>query len=175
MGAGEFQPRLHVVLHEPEIPNNTGNIGRTCLAMGAALHLIEPLGFDLDEKALRRAGLDYWPRLSPSVYPNWEAYLDAFPSDRRWYFTSRRGRPHFDAPFEVGDHLVFGKETQGLPETVLAGQQDWQVGIPLRQGERSLNLSTAVAIGLSEGVRQMAADGRVQLAGGLHLPASGSV
>lgn len=171
MDAGLGQPRLHVVLHEPEIPNNTGNIGRTCLAMGAALHLIEPLGFDLDEKALRRAGLDYWPRLSPTVYPSWPAYVAAFPRARRWYFTARRGRPHFEAAFELGDHFVFGKETRGLPDEVLAGQEHAQLGIPLREGERSLNLSTAVAIGLSEGVRQMALDGRVNLVAGMHLPA----
>lgn len=171
MGSSDSAPRFHVVLHEPEIPNNTGNIGRTCLAMGAALHLIEPLGFDLDEKALRRAGLDYWPRLSPRVYPDWGAYLAAFPDARRWYFTSRRGRPHFEAVFERGDHLVFGKETAGLPEEILAGQEAWGVGIPLRVGERSLNLSTAVALGLGEGVRQLVADGRQGLVDGLHLPA----
>jgi len=170
MGDRAVEPRFHVVLHEPEIPNNTGNIGRTCLAMGAALHLIEPLGFDLDEKALRRAGLDYWPRLSPRVYPDWSAYLADFPSDRRWYFTSRRGRPHFEAAYELGDHLVFGKETAGLPTEILAGQEAWGVGIPLRVGERSLNLSTAVALGLGEGVRQLVADGRLELLDGLHLP-----
>lgn len=171
MDVGPGQPRLHVVLHEPEIPNNTGNIGRTCLAMGAALHLIEPLGFDLDEKALRRAGLDYWPRLAPTVHPDWAAYVESFPEARRWFFTSRRGQPHFAAAFELGDHLVFGKETRGLPDEVLAGQADRQLGIPLREGERSLNLSTAVAIGLSEAVRQMVDDGRVEFVGGLSLPA----
>ncbi|MFI4916979.1 MAG: tRNA (cytidine(34)-2'-O)-methyltransferase [Phycisphaerales bacterium JB060] len=168
---GADGPRFHVVLHEPEIPHNTGNIGRTCLAMGAALHLIEPLGFDLDEKALRRAGLDYWPRLAPRVHADWSAYVGAFPDARRWYFTSRRGRPHFEARFELGDHLVFGKETAGLPVSVLEGQHGRQVGIPLREGERSLNLSTAVCVGLSEGVRQLVADGRVGLVDGLHLPA----
>jgi tRNA (cytidine/uridine-2'-O-)-methyltransferase len=167
-GAGH---RFHVVLHEPEIPNNTGNIGRTCLAMGAALHLIEPLGFDLDEKALRRAGLDYWPRLGATVHPDWAAYVAAFPLARRWYFTSRRGRPHFEAALEVGDHLVFGKESGGLPAEILAGQEAWGLGIPLREGERSLNLSTAVAVGLGEGIRQLVADGRLGLVAGRHLPA----
>lgn len=168
---GDAPPRFHVVLHEPEIPNNTGNIGRTCLAMGAALHLIEPLGFDIDEKALRRAGLDYWPRLNLSVHPDWEAYLAASPHARRWYFTSRRGRPHFEVRYELGDHLVFGKETAGLPVEILAGQEGRQVGIPLRVGERSLNLSSAVGIGLAEGIRQLIADGRQGLVDGLHLPA----
>ncbi|MEQ9095520.1 MAG: tRNA (cytidine(34)-2'-O)-methyltransferase [Phycisphaerales bacterium] len=170
MDNGTSWPRLHVVLHEPEIPNNTGSIGRTCLAMGAALHLIEPLGFDLDEKALRRAGLDYWPRLNPTVHRNWHAYLEAYPEARRWYFTARRGRPHFEAHFEAGDHLVFGKETRGLPAELLEGQDAWRVGIPLREGERSLNLSTAVAVGLGEALRQMVVDGRLGLVGCLHLP-----
>lgn len=170
MGAGIDQPRLHVVLHEPEIPNNTGNIGRTCLAMGAALHLIEPLGFDLDEKALRRAGLDYWPRLDPVVHRDWGAYEAAWPEARRWFFTARRGRPHFAARYGVGDHLVFGKESSGLPASVLEGDEGRLVGIPLRAGERSLNLSTAVAVGLGEAVRQMVDDGRVDLVDGRHLP-----
>lgn len=163
-------PRFHVVLHEPEIPNNTGNIGRTCLAMGAALHLIEPLGFDLDEKALRRAGLDYWPRLECTVHPNWQAYTLAFPNARRWYFEARQGRPHFLAQFQPGDHLVFGKETSGLPHDVLAGNEAWQVGIPLNRGERSLNLSTAVAVGLAEGIRRLVEDGLLGLDGDVYLP-----
>ena len=165
-------PRFHVVLHEPEIPNNTGNIGRTCLAMGAALHLIEPLGFDIDEKALRRAGLDYWPRLGCTVHPSWQAYLSAFPGARRWYFEARQGRAHFSTRFQIGDHLVFGKETSGLPDKVLRGQEAWQVGIPLNRGERSLNLSTAVAVGLAEGIRQLIEDGLVGLDGGVFLPSS---
>jgi len=162
-------PLFHVVLHEPCIPNNTGNIGRTCLAMGAALHLIEPLGFDLGEKAVRRAGLDYWPRLSPSVYPDWSSYLRRHPGARRWFFEPRLGRPHFAAEFGVGDHLVFGKETGSLPESVIAGQVDRLVSIPLCSGERSLNLATAVCVGLAEGVRQLAFDGRVDLSGGIEL------
>jgi len=163
-------PRFHVVLHEPQIPNNTGNIGRTCLAMGAALHLIEPLGFDLDEKALRRAGLDYWPRLAPTVHANWEAYLSMFPRSRRWYFEARQGRPHFQGSFEPGDHLVFGQETTGLPESILEGQADCVLGIPLIQGERSLNLSNAVAIGLAEASRQLIELGQVSISAQLGLP-----
>ena len=163
-------PRFHVVLHEPQIPNNTGNIGRTCLAMGAALHLVEPLGFQLDEKALRRAGLDYWPRLAPRVYPDWRAYISAFPRARRWYFEARQGRPHFRARFRLGDHLVFGQETSGLPAEVLEGQSEWQVGIPLNSGERSLNLSTAVAVALAEGIRQNVEVGRIGLDGAVSLP-----
>ena len=169
-GVPRPEPLFNVVLHEPEIPNNTGNIGRTCLAMGAALHLIEPLGFDLSEKALRRAGLDYWPRLEPRVYRDWGAYLAAHPDARRWYFEPRRGRPHFAVPLASGDHLVFGKESTGLPESVLDGQADRLVGIPLVAGERSLNLATAVSVGLAEGVRQLVSARQVNLGDGLHLP-----
>lgn len=163
-------PLFHVVLHEPQIPNNTGNIGRTCLAMGAALHLIEPLGFDIDEKAVRRAGLDYWPRLAPEVYPDWSAYLSRYPDARRWCFEPRLGRPYFAAKFAAGDHLVFGKETGNLPQSILAERADRVVSIPLRSGERSLNLATAVCAGMAEGIRQLICDGRLQLAGGIDLP-----
>lgn len=156
-------PLFHVVLHEPRIPNNTGNIGRTCLAMGAALHLIEPLGFDLDEKALRRAGLDYWPRLAPSVHEDWDAYVRLYPEANRWYFEPRRGRPHFEAPLIEGDHLVFGKETGSIPESILEGHADRLVSIPLRGGERSLNLATAVCVGLAEGTRQLVVSGHLDL------------
>ncbi len=160
-------PLFHVVLHEPRIPNNTGNIGRTCLAMGAALHLIEPLGFDLDEKALRRAGLDYWPRLRPSVHADWDAYLSLFPDASRWYFEPRRGRAHFDAPLRKGDHLVFGKETGSIPDSILQGQDDRLVSIPLRDGERSLNLANAVCVGLAEGTRQLVPSGTLSIASAL--------
>ncbi|MEO1007886.1 MAG: tRNA (cytidine(34)-2'-O)-methyltransferase [Planctomycetota bacterium] len=152
-------PFFGVVLHEPEIPNNTGNIGRTCLTMGAALHLVEPLGFSLDEKALRRAGLDYWPRLAPSVHANWPAYESSYPNPTRWYFTARRGRPAFEAPLRRGDHLVFGRETVGLPGSVLRGNEDRCVHLPMLAGERSLNLATAVCAALCEGVRQLVARG----------------
>lgn len=161
---------FHVVLHEPEIPQNTGNIGRSCLALGAGLHLIEPLGFDLDEKALRRAGLDYWPRLNPRVYPHWHAYLEAHPGARRWYFTARRGKPYFQAALRPGDHLVFGKETAGLPAHVLGNDTDSWLSIPMRQGERSLNLSTVVCAAVCEGVRQMIESQDVHLVDGICLP-----
>lgn len=162
------QPHFEVVLFEPEIPNNTGNIGRTCLAMGASLHLIEPLGFDLSEKALRRAGLDYWPRLAPTIHPSWAAYLDAYPQAHRWYFTTRaiaspptskpRLRPLFDAVLSPGDHLVFGPETRGLPHDILCTTPENNVTFPMVVGERSLNLATAVCAGLTEGIRQLVAN-----------------
>lgn len=163
---------FHVVLHEPEIPNNTGNIGRTCIATGCALHLIRPLGFDTSEKACRRAGLDYWPRLGPSEHESFEEYFRAAcpPSTqppggtpRLWLFTTKRGRPYFDADLRKGDHLVFGKETRGLPDEILDRFPDRLVTFPMAEGERSLNLATAVCAAVYEGLRQLIARGDVQL------------
>ena len=164
---------LHVVLHEPEIPNNTGNIGRTCVALASALHLIEPLGFDISEKACRRAGLDYWPRLELATHADWGAYRGATPGARRWLFTARGGRSIFDVEIRAGDHLVFGKESVGLPGAILdeagAGAASDGAGgaslvcLPMVEGERSLNVATAVCAAMYEGVRQMAARGEVRV------------
>jgi len=139
------EPRFHVVLHEPEIPNNTGNIGRTCVATGCSLHLIHPLGFSLYEKARRRAGLDYWPRLELLEHGSWEAYRQAYGAARVWICTTRGGRSVHDVGFCAGDHLVFGKETRGLPASVREGLEDRMVTLPMVAGERSLNLATAVS------------------------------
>lgn len=146
-------PLLHVVLHEPEIPNNTGNIGRTCVALGSSLHLIHPIGFELSEKACRRAGLDYWPRLSVHEHDSWGAYRrrggeDPAASARphaRWLLSTRAGRSAFEAPIRPGDHLVFGKESRGLPRSILDEEPEACVCLPMVPGERSLNLATAVA------------------------------
>lgn len=148
---------FQVVLHEPEIPNNTGNIGRTCVATGCALHLIHPLGFDISEKACRRAGLDYWPRLSVTEHESWEAYRrDApVPEPRVWLFTTRATRCIFDVELHEGDHLVFGKESAGLPPFIREAIPIQQVGFPLVQGERSMNLSTIVGSAVYEGLRQL--------------------
>ena len=158
-------PLLHIVLHEPEIPNNTGNIGRTCVAAGCSLHLIRPLGFDTSEKACRRAGLDYWPRLQPTEHETWSAYLHAATPepDRMWFFTTKTSRPVWNALVRPGDHLIFGKETRGLPEDLLARHADRLVGLPMVPGERSLNLATAVCAAVYEGLRQMAERGEVRL------------
>lgn len=137
------RPLFHIVLHEPEIPNNTGNIGRTCVATACRLHLIHPLGFSLDEKARRRAGLDYWPRLDVREHQSWDAYYQA--DARLWLCTTRCERTVFDADFRVGDHLVFGKETRGLPPEILEAHADRAITLPMVPGERSLNLATAVA------------------------------
>lgn len=151
------------MLHEPEIPNNTGNIGRTCIACSCALHLIRPLGFDTSEKACRRAGLDYWPRLRPTEHDSFEAYRAAAPGARTWVLTTRATRPVWDADFRRGDHLLFGKETRGLPAEVLALYPERLLTLPMAPTERSLNLSTAVCAVVYEGLRQLVARGDARL------------
>lgn len=155
-----------MVLHRPEIPNNTGNIGRTCLALGCALHLIRPLGFDTSVKALRRAGLDYWPRLAVREHDSWEAYLAAEPGRPLWLLSSKATRPVWEAPLARGDALVFGSETSGLPESLLDCYRDRIIGLPMVPRERSLNLATAVCAVACEGVRQLASRGEVRLDAG---------
>ncbi len=163
---------FHIVLHEPEIPNNTGNIGRTCIATGCELHLIQPLGFSTSVKACRRAGLDYWPRLAPSEHASWDAYLAAAaPSPPRlWFFSTKAHTPVWDAPLATGDHLVFGKETRGLPDDLLAAYPNRLVCLPMAAGERSLNLATAVCAAIYEGLRQLRAAGVLSLDADSRLP-----
>ena len=145
---------MNVVLFEPEIPPNTGNIGRLCHATGSALHLIEPLGFSLEDKALRRAGLDYWCELSPTLWPSLELFLESVPSGNSvYYLTTKSDRVYWDAKFKKGDYLVFGPETRGLPKALLESNVGSCLTIPQVKG-RSLNLSTAVGIVLFEGIRQ---------------------
>lgn len=157
-------PLFHVVLHEPEIPNNTGNIGRTCVATGCALHLIRPLGFDTSEKACRRAGLDYWKRLCVQEHESWERFL-ARPgsSGRVWLFSTKASRPLYDAVFAPGDCLVFGKETSGLPAPILEAHPDQQLCLPMLASERSLNLATAACAAIYEGIGQLRRRGDVRL------------
>lgn len=155
---------FRVVLHEPEIPNNTGNIGRTCVALGAGLDLIQPYGFSLDEKAVRRAGLDYWPRLDVREHADWDAYTAREPGARRWLLTTRAARPIFDADLQPGDHFVFGKETAGLPGAILdAAPAEARLVLPMAMGERSLNVATAVCAVLYEAVRQFVARGEASV------------
>ena len=145
---------FHVVLMQPEIPPNTGNIGRLCLATGATLDLIEPLGFSLDEPSLKRAGLDYWKEVSVRKWSNWESYWGSVEEPGRVFFlTTKRGRTYWDIRYQPGDHLVFGRETRGLPESLLNRFPEQCATIPM-SGTRSLNLATAVAIVLYEAVRQ---------------------
>jgi tRNA (cytidine/uridine-2'-O-)-methyltransferase len=171
-------PLLHVVLHEPEIPNNTGNIGRTCVALGSALHLIHPMGFDISEKACRRAGLDYWPRLTVHEHASWIAYKQSAsmtnPGDRdqpgsasrpirRWCLTTKATCSVFDADIEPGDHLVFGKESKGLPLSIREEDPDRCVSLPMVAGERSLNLSTAVCAVMYGALHRFAGAGAVRI------------
>ena len=150
-----------MVLVEPEIPPNTGNIARLCLAAGAHLHLIKPLGFLIDDRTLRRAGLDYWPQVRKTVWENWAEFTVALPEAARcYYFTTKTRRAYHQTAFQAGDYLVFGRETKGLPESLLAAQPaEKLLTIPMAPEARSLNLSTAVAIVLFEAVRQVQTPG----------------
>jgi tRNA (cytidine/uridine-2'-O-)-methyltransferase len=145
---------FNVVLIEPEIPPNTGNIGRLCLATGSTLHLIKPLGFSIDDRELKRAGLDYWKEVDVQLWDSFEELQRAQGADARLFFlTTKSDRAYYDVHFRSGDFLVFGRETKGLPETLLAANAEQLLTIPMR-GTRSLNLATAVAIVLFEAMRQ---------------------
>jgi len=145
---------FNVVLVEPEIPPNTGNIGRLCLATRSTLHLVKPLGFSLGNRELRRAGLDYWEELHPQLWDSFEALRRAQPTRARYFFlTTKSQRPYYKVRFQKQDFLVFGRETKGLPEDLLAANVENCITIPMH-GTRSLNLATAVAIVLFEAVRQ---------------------
>lgn len=159
-----------VVLHEPEIPNNTGNVGRTCMATGCGLHLVRPLGFDTSEKACRRAGLDYWPRLAPVEHDSWDAYMTTTQPRRMWLFTTKAARPVSAVSLARGDTLVFGKETRGLPDDLLARYQDRLVTLPMMAGERSLNLATAVCAAVYLGIDQLMRRGELSLDAQGRLP-----
>ena len=155
------EPRFHVVLFRPQIPNNTGNIGRTCMATGCRLHIVHPIGFSMDEKARRRAGLDYWEAVDCVEHPSWEAYLERESPRRLWLYTTKSARPHWEAAFAPGDHLLFGQENGGLPGEVHAWADarfgpGCRLTLPMRPDPRarSLNLATSVACGVYEALRQ---------------------
>lgn len=146
--------RLNIVLYEPEIPANTGNIGRTCVATGTRLHLIEPLGFLLNEKALRRAGMDYWPELEVVRYINWEDFLVKNPQAKIYMATTKGHHVYTEVSYEPDCYLMFGKESAGIPEEILKEHPDTCVRIPMIGETRSLNLSNSAAIILYEALRQ---------------------
>lgn len=146
--------RLNIVLHEPEIPANTGNIGRTCVATGTRLHLIEPLGFRLDEKSLRRAGLDYWKDLDVATYLDYEEFLQRNPGAKIYYATTKGQKVYTEVNYEPECYIMFGKESAGIPEEILKSHPDTSVRIPMIGETRSLNLSNSVAIVLYEALRQ---------------------
>ena len=145
---------MNVVLHQPEIPQNTGNIGRTCVATGAKLWLIRPLGFRVDDQRMRRAGLDYWQHLDIEIVDSWTAFMEQHATARLWFFTKTAERVYTDVKFQRDDFLVFGSETRGLPPSILA-QGDSTLRIPQSDNVRSLNLSNSVAIAVYEGLRQL--------------------
>lgn len=159
---------LHLVLVAPQIPPNTGNVARLCAVTGCKLLLVEPLGFSIGDAQLRRAGLDYWDKVFLRLLPSYDAYLEAFPSARRFLFSSHAPRSLYEARFAPGDHLVFGAETTGLGPEVLQGGSGEPLAIPMLPERRSLNLSTSVGIATYEALRQTGAVG----AGGQPWPGS---
>jgi tRNA (cytidine/uridine-2'-O-)-methyltransferase len=153
-----YDPRLHVVLHHPEIPHNTGSVGRTCVAAGAKLWLVRPLGFRLDDYYLRRAGLDYWEHLEWEAVDDWDALVARLAERTFWYFTKTATRSYLDARYAEGDVLVFGSESQGLPPSLVEANAGRALRIPIRPQARSLNLSNAVGVATFEALRQWGAE-----------------
>lgn len=145
---------LNIVLHEPEMPANTGNIGRTCVAAGARLHLIEPLGFKLNEKMLKRAGLDYWDKLDVTVYDDYANFLEKNPGAKIYMATTKAQKTYCDVSYEDDCYIMFGKESAGIPEEILVDNEETCIRIPMIGDIRSLNLSNSVAIVLYEALRQ---------------------
>ena len=158
---------LNIVLHEPEIPANTGNIGRTCVATGTRLHLIEPLGFRLNEKAIKRAGMDYWSDLDVTTYVNYEEFLEKNPGAKIYMATTKSRQTYTEVSYEPDCYIMFGKESAGIPEEILVNHPDTCVRIPMIGETRSLNLSNSVAIVLYEALRQNNFD-HMKLEGDLH-------
>lgn len=146
--------KLNIVLYEPEIPANTGNIGRTCVATGTRLHLIEPLGFHLTEKAVKRAGMDYWPQLDVTRYINYQDFLDKNPGAKIYMATTKAQRVYTEVSYEPDCYIMFGKESAGIPEEILKEHPDTAVRIPMVGDTRSLNLGNSAAIILYEALRQ---------------------
>ena len=159
--------KLNIVLYEPEIPANTGNIGRTCVATGTKLHLIEPLGFSLSEKALTRAGMDYWSQLDVERYVNYEDFLQRNPGAKIYMATTKAKKIYSEASYEPDCYIMFGKESAGIPEEILVEHPEECVRIPMIGETRSLNLSNSVAIVLYEALRQNQFD-HMKLEGDLH-------
>ena len=145
---------MHIVLHQPEIPGNTGNIGRTCVATGTPLHLIEPLGFRLDEKSLKRAGMDYWSQLDVHRYMNFQEFKNRNPNAKIWMATTKARRMYSEVSYGPDDFIMFGKESAGIPEEILVENEETCIRIPMLPSIRSLNLSNSAAIILYEALRQ---------------------
>ena len=145
---------IHIVLHEPEIPQNTGNIARTCAATGSSLHLIKPLGFSLNDKYMKRAGLDYWDKLDVHVYENYEDFISKNPNAEIYYLSKKANKIYSEVDYPDEVYLMFGKETKGIPEAILKANKERCLRMPMLPGLRSLNLSNTVAIATYEVLRQ---------------------
>lgn len=158
---------MNIILHQPEIPANTGNIGRTCVATGTSLHLIEPLGFRLNEKEIKRAGMDYWEHLDVHRYVNFKDFLEKHPDAKIWMATTKAKHSYTDVEFGENDFIMFGKESAGIPEEILVAYEDTCIRIPMLPQIRSLNLSNSVAIVLYEALRQQGF-ASMQMEGELH-------
>ena len=158
---------LNIVLHEPEMPANTGNIGRTCVAAGARLHLIEPLGFQINEKQLKRAGLDYWDKLDVTIYDDFNDFLEKNPGAKIYMATTKFKQKYTDVNYEEDAYIMFGKESAGIPEEILVEHEEDCMRIPMNGDIRSLNLGNSVAIVLYEALRQNGFAG-MNLSGELH-------
>lgn len=155
--------KINIVLHEPEIPQNTGNIARTCAATGASLHIIRPMGFNIDDKKLKRAGLDYWDKLDITYYDSYEHFLSERPlaKTNTYYFSTKAPHSYTEIDYPDDVYIMFGKETKGIPEDILYDNKDYCVRIPMRDTIRSLNLSNSVAIAVYEIIRQKGFDGLI--------------
>lgn len=158
---------MHIILHQPEIPANTGNIGRTCVATGTSLHLIEPLGFRLNEKEIKRAGMDYWEHLDVTRYMNFEEFKALHPQAKIWMATTKAKQTYTEVSYGAEDFIMFGKESAGIPEEILVDYEESCIRIPMLSQIRSLNLSNSVAIVLYEALRQQNFS-QLQLEGDLH-------
>lgn len=158
---------MNVILLEPEIPQNTGNIGRTCCATGTKLHLIEPMGFRINEKNLKRAGMDYWDDLDVTIYDSFKDFMDQHPGIKIWMATTKAPHRYTDVKFRPDDYIMFGKESAGIPEEILVDNEDTCIRIPMNPEIRSLNLANSVAIVLYEALRQNDFHG-MQMEGHLH-------
>ncbi|MBQ2276273.1 MAG: tRNA (uridine(34)/cytosine(34)/5-carboxymethylaminomethyluridine(34)-2'-O)-methyltransferase TrmL [Lachnospiraceae bacterium] len=145
---------LNIVLHEPEMPANTGNIGRTCVATGSVLHLIEPLGFKINDKTVKRAGLDYWEKLDVRTYINFEEFLEKNPGAKIYMATTKAKQTYADVQYEEDCYIMFGKESAGIPEEILLDYKETAIRIPMLPAIRSLNLSNSVSIVVYEALRQ---------------------
>jgi tRNA (cytidine/uridine-2'-O-)-methyltransferase len=150
---------FHIVLVEPEIPANTGNISRTCAGTGAHLHLVKPLGFSIEDREVKRAGLDYWPAVKLHVYEHFEEVLEKYAGERMFFATTKGSRLYSQFEYKDGDMFVFGKETAGLPDTILSRFPEQRIRIPMNEQIRSLNLSNSVAIVLYEALRHQSFPG----------------